>query len=176
MRKRTSGTFRRADLERRDGAALPERVRVRRAIADARFGAWVSGRRRALGSDDPVLVEDHRTYKALSTRRDLSLVERFELAAKADVLLRVRFYDGAVRRGLEREHGGALAKAFREVGLPPLRLATAPRSEAVARLAAFEAAATSRGALGAEMMRALAISMAIRVLDSDVIPTRWCTP
>ena len=159
----------------RDGSGPLEKARARQATADARFDAWMSGERRANGSDDPALVEDYRTYKALSTRSDLPPAESFELGAKADALLRVRYYDGAVRRELEREYGGMLAKAFREVGLPPLRLATTSRSESAARLAAFEEAAASRGAPSAEMMRALEISMAIRNLDSDVIPTRWCT-
>ncbi|MBN9159583.1 MAG: hypothetical protein J0I07_01360 [Myxococcales bacterium] len=99
---------------------------------------------------------------------------QMERGAKAETLLRVRYYDGAVRRGLEREYGAVLAKAFREVGLPPLSLATTSRSESIARLAAFEAA-VSRTAPSAETMRAIEISMAIRNLDSDVIPTRWCT-
>lgn len=158
----------------RDGSEPLEKARARQATADVRFDAWVSGARRANGSDDPALVEDYRTYKALYGRSDLHLSERSDLGAKAETLLRVRYYDGAVRRGLEREYGAVLAKAFREVGLPPLSLATTSRSESIARLAAFEAAA-SRTAPSAETMRAIEISMAIRNLDSDVIPTRWCT-
>lgn len=158
----------------RDGSGPLEEARARQATADARFDAWMSGARRSCGSDDPALVQDYRTYKALAARSDLPDAERAALDEKAEALLRARYYDGAVRRELARAYGEQLARAFQAVGLPPLSLATASRGESASRLAAFEEAA-SRGAPSADVLRAVEISAAIRALDSDLIPARWCT-
>ena len=159
----------------RDGSEPLAVMRTKQNGADARFDGWMSGARRAAGSDDPALVADYRTYRSLSQRSDLPKAERDAFERKADQLLRLRYFEGAVRRELDRNHGADVAKGFRKLGLPAPRLSSLSFRDALAAIDKFERACAARGdSYDADVAKAREILNDIRSLDAARIQVRWC--
>lgn len=159
----------------RDGSAPLATMRDKQHAADGRFDSWMSGARRPTGSDDPALVADYRTYRSLSQRSDLPATEREGFRVKAEQLLRLRYFEGAVRREIDRHYGADIAKGLRALGLSAPRFAALSYREALAQIDAFERAHAARGgAYSADMAKAREILADIRSLDWARIEAGWC--
>ena len=117
--------------------------------------------------------EPYETYRELSYRPELSAQEKAIMAAKAEVLLRVRFH-ATVSSELVTEHGGTIRGAYESLGLPVPDFTQLSRKEAMDAIGVFEAKARARSPLPAAAAKARAILKGLRELDPAVIPSAWC--
>jgi hypothetical protein len=95
------------------------------------------------------------------------------MKAHADVLLRIRYYEG-VRSGIANEHGEAVRAAYQSLGMAAPDFARLSRKEAVDILHAFEEKAQRTTPLPEAAARATALLRGFRELDPKHIPDRWC--
>jgi hypothetical protein len=153
------------------GGAL-ETLRTREASARARFDAFVSGARRPSSPSDPEIVEDYRSYKALSNRPDVPAGERNAFDDRAQALLRARYFETGVRTEFAREHRAAIAAGYAAIGEQAPDFARMSLAETRREAERFAAASTSKHAREAMTLRALLDRFA--GLDRDAIPERWC--
>lgn len=159
----------------RDGNEPLAAMRVKQQQADGRFDAWMTGARTPAGSEDPALVADYRTYRALAGRSDLPKSERDACWTKAEQLLRLRYFDGGVRREIERAYGPTIAKGFEALGLAPPRIGALSHREVLAQIDAFEQAASARAeSYDADVAHAREILTDLRALEWSRIPASWC--
>lgn len=154
----------------RTGVSL-EDLRKDQASADAIFGQLWGGDIES--GPWGQARKPYETYRELSYRPELSAQERTIMKAKADVLLRVRFY-ASVRTELVKEHGQDVRAAFESLGMPVPDFTRLSRKEAVAAVRAFEAKARATSPLPAAAAKAEKLLVGFRKLDPAVIPSAWC--
>jgi hypothetical protein len=159
----------------RDGAEPLARVRARALVADGRFEDWVSGARRPRGADDAALVADYRTYQALSKRSDVPPAEREDAWERAETLLRVRYFEPAIGRAIDRELGEAIESGYRALGRTPPTFAGRSLADAIRQIDEFEQAlARANVSSDPSVSRTRELLAGVRSLHRGTIPHRWC--
>ncbi len=154
----------------RTGVSL-EQLRKDQASSDAIFGQLWGGDIQS--GPWGQARKPYETYRELSYRPELSKQEQTIMRAKADVLLRIRFYE-TVRTELVNEHGPQVRDAFESLGLPVPDFTRLSRKEAVVAIQAFEAKARATSPLPEAAAKAEKLLVGFRKLDPAVIPSAWC--
>jgi hypothetical protein len=157
---------------REPGVTL-EGLKSAAAEADERFQSYSSGEIRVRSPHGSLADDDYAAYRRLASRPELSKTERAAYEQKAEILLRVRFYESSIRGELAKAHGAELARAFEAVGLRPVDFATLSRREALAAIDRFERRLATVPAGAPELDRAAALLRGVRTLDPNVIPQAW---
>jgi len=117
--------------------------------------------------------EPYETYRELSYRPELSAQEKSIMKAKADVLLRIRFYE-TVRTKFVETHGEEVRAAFESLGLPAPDFTRLSRKEALEVLRTFEEKAARTSPLPEAVKSAEAVLVGFTKLDPAKIPDGWC--
>ncbi len=154
----------------RTGVSLEE-LRKNQASADEIFGQLSSGDIES--GPWGRAKEPYETYRELSHRPELSAREKESMQAKADVLLRIRFY-ATVRSELVKEHGETIRAAYESLGMRAPDFTQRSRKEAIEAIHAFEAKARATSPLPAAAAKAQALLVGLRKLDPAIIPSGWC--
>ena len=154
----------------RSGVSLEE-LRKRQAEADPMFGQLWGGDIES-GPWGKARMP-YETYRELSHRPELSEQEKSIMKAKADVLLRIRFYE-TVRTMFVETHGEKVRAAFESLGLPEPDFTRLSRKEALEVLRTFEEKAARTSPLPAAVKNAQAELVGFRKLDPAHIPDGWC--
>jgi hypothetical protein len=149
------------------GMSLGDR-RSQRADADLRFEAYFTGDRRIAHAHQPDAERDYGAYQLLAAHRDATPAEHAASAARAAVMLRLRFYEQSIRGELANKHGAAIDAALSRVGLPPADFATLSRKDALAVIDAYDARVRDPSDPVSRLF------WGVRELRSDVIPEGWC--
>mgnify|MGYP001090094170 CR=1 FL=1 len=157
---------------REPGVTL-EGLKQAAAEADRRFSAHFSGEIRVSTPHDRGAEDDYAAYRRLASHPNLSKEERATYEQKAEILLRVRFYESSIRGELDKAHGPELARAFRAVGLPPVDFAKLSRREALEAIDRFERRLATMPTRTPDLDRAAAVLHGVRMLDPKVIPQGW---
>jgi len=159
--------------------AVPlERLRVDEAKANGRFARFMSGEltgaRSGEGADPQDALADYQTYRVLSQKNALPATERTALAAKADQLLRIRYYTEGVRSEFAKRHASEIESGFRALGLPIPSFATLSRKEALAQITAFEQKLARAQPAPAAAAHLAPVLRGFRDLDSKIVLTTDC--
>ncbi len=148
-----------------------DELRGRRDVADAAYDGLVRGE----GTSGPTgaAKNPYETFREMAGRTSATPAERKDASAKAEVLLRVRFY-ASVAKAMPEAHGPELHDAFASLGLPVPDFASLNRRDALAALSSFDArlAATLPAPYAATATAALLHGL--RDLDPAVVPSSWC--
>ncbi|MDF2695388.1 MAG: hypothetical protein K0S65_3771 [Labilithrix sp.] len=147
------------------------KLREQQVGADAIFGQLWGGQIQS-GPWGQARVP-YETYRELSNWPSLSLQEKDIMKAKADVLLRIRYYEG-VRSEIVKEHGESIRSAYQSLGMAAPDFTRLSRKEAVESLRAFEERARSTTALSEAAAKAAPLLRGFRELDPKHVPDRWC--
>jgi hypothetical protein len=150
-------------------------IEERRAFvveADRLFATFRSGERPI---KDPHLADADRAYGAyrmLAAHSGATPAERVMAAARADDMLRLRFYERGVRAQFAQKHGAAIDSAFDALGLPRADFGTLSRKDALAVIAAFRDALVARPV--ANVVHVARVLDGLAELRPTVIEAGWC--
>lgn len=156
----------------RDAAASAD-LAAGRWFADHHYPSLFAGERRVETPSDPVAMRAYAFYRRISTRADVTPEGRALAKARADELLRIRFYQSSVRRAFAERYAEELASGYRSVGHAPPELARMSRRDALAETARFRALAEGTPP-GSAARAAYARLTALAELDPRVVLARWC--
>lgn len=141
-------------------------LRVAAKDADARFAGYLSGRDPVHHASQAWPQSDYDAYARLAARGDT------DAGKKAEMMLRVRFYEQSIRGHFASAYGAEVRRGFEALGLPAPDFAQLSRAEAMSKIADFQRAAAMHPNVDASHAAKLVYGLAN--LDAEIIPSGWC--
>lgn len=168
-------TWNSADGYQADGPQRPlSELRAELARTDPSFAPFFRGDRNVQADHEGPLREHYRAIQATLGSRDLPAAERAQLEAKRDQTIRLIFYDSNIRGKFQSEHAAKIRDGYQAVGMTPPDFSRLSRKDALASIAAFEAALAAKNPkpAAANTLRPL-LAEGLRDLKRAHIPDNW---
>jgi hypothetical protein len=157
----------------RDAGPPIEALLERAGRANARFDALSSGQLVARSPTDEPCEGDYRAYRSLSQHPMVPAAERSLYKDKADVLLRIRYYD-RVRVAFVEQYRAQLAKGYAALGaaVPPFE--TMSRAEAVMETRRLGAKLDAMKGAPPDAVETRKVLDRFATLSPSLVSETWC--